>query len=223
MSAPNPKTVPGDLPRNGADFHDVAFMAAQLAAGLVQIHGGGSEVNGVIADRAVSIALDISDRCRVLAYGGTPATGIGVLMLIASAIATQEGDFNPDPSVTPQERANPGDLRYANQKNATAPGWDGKPPAPIATFVATGKASALQNGTIALLRDILAKAAEGMTLRELLTVDAPSNENDTAVYIANVEAWTGLPLDVPVAQLIEPLASLSAAGQPAAAAQPVTE
>ncbi len=53
-----------------------------------------------------------------------------------------------------------------------------------------------------LLRDLMAKANRGMTIRQAIAMFAPSFENDTAQYQANVEAWTGYPLDTPLIDVV---------------------
>ena len=107
---------------------------------------------------------------------------------LVSSIARQEGFFAGDQKLTPVVRNNPGDLRYAHQRNATSP--DGttegmQNPEPIAVF------SSLEAGIAALYRDVLAKIATGASLKEVIYVFAPPNENNSATYLANVAAWTG--------------------------------
>ena len=110
--------------------------------------------------------------------------------LLVSAIATQEGNWG----------TNPGNLRVAGQAHAI--GQAGT----LASFQGDADGSGRQYGVLALYRDVLAKAAQGLTIRQLVAVYAPPNENDTGVYIRNVLDWTGLPGDVPLVQLIpEPI------------------
>lgn len=120
-----------------------------------------------------------------------------VIELICCAIATEEGYFGA--GTTPRLRNNPGDLRYAKQANASAPGWNGVGIAPVATFTTS------QAGIVGLFRDVLAKVATGVTLRQLIYEFAPPNENNSALYVKNVLDWTGLPADVPVLTLIPDL------------------
>lgn len=134
---------------------------------------------------------------------------------IVNAIATQEGWFSADPKAAPRTRNNPGDLRFAGQKNATAPGWvSGRnTPPPIATFVGDGFAPGAKYGATALFRDVWAKVVTGMTFRQIIMVYAPPNENDTAGYIKNMADWTGLPLDKPVISLIPDLVDMRVKGE----------
>jgi hypothetical protein len=93
------------------------------------------------------------------------------LYRLACAISTAEGWFNLDPYVLPRRNNNPGDLKFAGQMNAVK---DGE----FARF------SCPEAGIVALYRQILARAAQGCTLRELIESWAPPNENDTANYLA---------------------------------------
>jgi len=113
--------------------------------------------------------------------------------LICSAIATQEGFFSSDPEVIPRKQNNPGDLRYAGQLGAT--GWK-IAPEPIATF------SDLPHGVAALYRQVWQWVAMGLTLREMI---ARQDQATEAVYLANVQEWTGLPADTPILELLPPL------------------
>jgi hypothetical protein len=124
--------------------------------------------------------------------------------LIVCGIATQEGWFG-DKNNIPVVRNNPGDLRYAEQLNASAPGWDGKGVAPIATFTKPS------TGITGAFRDVWAKVAKGVTLRELIAVYAPAgvDGNDTTEYLKNMLAWTGLPADTPILDLLPPLVKLN--------------
>lgn len=107
---------------------------------------------------------------------------------LVSAVAHMEGAAVA--GSIPQVRHNPGNLRYAHQANATRP--DGSTLGnlavePIAEFRST------EAGICALYRDLLAKIAQGQTLRQLIYVYAPpSDGNDTAAYLANVLTWTGI-------------------------------
>jgi len=55
-----------------------------------------------------------------------------------------------------------------------------------------------QAGRAALENDLAIKVNRGMTLTSLLNMYAPPIENDTATYIRNVSAWTGIPPNVPL-------------------------
>lgn len=51
-------------------------------------------------------------------------------------------------------------------------------------------------GWAALERDLQLKINKGMSLDQLISAWAPPHENDTAGYLANVAAWTGIPTGV---------------------------
>lgn len=123
--------------------------------------------------------------------------------LLACAIATQEGWFAPSGSTQPQLKNNPGDIRYAQQLNATAPEWSGHPPAPIATFKTPA------TGMTGLYRQLWMQVAEGQTVAQIIAQWAPAGENQTTLYLRNVLAWTGLPADTPVLDLLPPLVNLT--------------
>ncbi len=121
------------------------------------------------------------------------------------AIATQEGWFGPSTNI-PVQRHNPGDLRFAHQANATRP--DGTTAGtlavePIAVF------SDAQAGICGAFRDVWAKVALGEAVRQIISIYAPPNENNTSQYLQNVLNWTKLPADTPVLQLLPPLTKLS--------------
>lgn len=121
--------------------------------------------------------------------------------LLACAIATQEGWFTP--GTTPAVRHNPGDLRYAQQMNAGAPGWDGTGSPPIATFTSD------ETGITGLYRQLWLQVAKHQTVAQIIAQWAPPNENDTSTYLWNVLAWTGLPANTPVLQLLPKLVNLA--------------
>lgn len=120
---------------------------------------------------------------------------------LCAAIARQEGFFSKNPSVTPIINHNPGDIRFAHQTNATRP--DGSTVGnlqvePIAKF------SSAQAGICGLYRDVLAKVATGMTLRELIYVWAPASDgNQPGSYLDNVASWTGIAKDQKLIDLFE--------------------
>ena len=120
--------------------------------------------------------------------------------LIVYAIATQEGELSS------HTRNNPGNLRYSGQHGATRPdGYTGPVRAdePVAQF------DTWVGGIIALYRQIWLQVAMGQTVRQIVSQFAPPNENDTAVYIADVAKWTGLALDTPVRDLLPPLVRMN--------------
>ena len=125
--------------------------------------------------------------------------------LLVCAIATQEGWFGPSTNM-PVERNNPGDLRFAHQDNATRP--DGTTAGnlsaePVAVFTKPS------TGICGAFRDIWAKTAAGETIRQIIGIYAPPNENNTSKYLEDVLAWTGLPADTPILDLLPPLTQLN--------------
>jgi hypothetical protein len=121
------------------------------------------------------------------------------LELLACAIATQEGFFSP--GTTPVVRNNPGDIRYAGQKGAAPPAH----PNDIATF------QTLPLGVTALFRQLWLQVATGQTVRQIIASWAPAgvDGNDNTAYLKNVLAWTGLPADTPVLDLLPPLVKMN--------------
>lgn len=100
-------------------------------------------------------------------------------------------------NVTPTINNNPLDIRYANQANALPEATVAGHPAPIARFGTKGA------GVCAGYRDLLAKIANGMTLRQLIYVFAPPNENNSKVYLEFVVKETGIALDKKLIELFE--------------------
>lgn len=137
---------------------------------------------------------------------------MGLIERLASAIACQEGWFDPlqdgKPNI-PQLLNNPGDLVFDGQTGAI----EGKTAAGEMTgaiFHDTGPDFAQwptpRAGIVGLYRDLLSKIAHGMTLRQLIEVWAPPEENNTDQYLKNVQEWTGIHVpDVPLLTLVEPL------------------
>jgi hypothetical protein len=107
--------------------------------------------------------------------------------LLVSAIATQEDNW---------QGTNPGNLRMVGQPHASGRAQS------IANFSSDQEGSGRQYGVLALYRDVLAKAAMGLSIRQIIAIFAPPSENDTQIYIRNVLEWIGLPGDVPLVQLI---------------------
>jgi hypothetical protein len=101
------------------------------------------------------------------------------LELFASAIATKEGWFAPIPNL-PRTNNNPGDLRASPLTR----------PKDKYNFVVFTNP---REGTAALYHDLLLKAMRGMSVAQIITAWAPpSDGNNTAQYIKEVCAWTGL-------------------------------
>jgi hypothetical protein len=123
--------------------------------------------------------------------------------LLACAIATQEGFFAN--GTIPVTRNNPGDLYFAGQLGATLPVAGSKDPE-IAVFVSSSR------GVTALFRQLWLQVAMGQSVREVVAQWAPaSGGNNSAEYLANVLAWTGLPADTPVLELLPALVPLNGA------------
>jgi hypothetical protein len=118
--------------------------------------------------------------------------------LLACAIATQEGWFVR--AALPFLRNNPGDLTYAGQVGASRVSGS-----PIAAF------SSPALGLTALFRQLWLQVAQGQTVTEIIYQWAPPAANNSAAYLADVLAWTGLPADVPVLSLLPPLTQLNTA------------
>lgn len=114
------------------------------------------------------------------------------MLLIACAIATQEGFFVA--GSFPQLHNNPGDLEFAGQIGASKVQGS-----PLAHF------ESLPLGVNALYRQIRAMIALNMTLWELID---KWSATDKEAYQANVAAWTGLPVYVPLLQLLPLLVKL---------------
>ena len=115
--------------------------------------------------------------------------------LLACAIATQEGFFAG--STAPKLRNNPGDLDYASQLGAQFPIGGGG----IAYFDTLG------HGIAAMYRQLWLQVAQGQTVRQIIE---QWDEPDAVIYLKNVLAWTELPADVPVLDLLPPLVRLTA-------------
>ena len=112
---------------------------------------------------------------------------------LAAAIACQEGWFDPGIN-TPKLLYNPGDLRFAEQTGA------------IKATRGFARWPTPQAGIVGLYRDLYAKIAAGMSLKTLIYVWAPPSENNSAVYLQNVQKRTGIQnVDTPLLTLIEPL------------------
>ena len=109
---------------------------------------------------------------------------------IASAIATQEG-FWVSGSI-PQTFNNPGDLRAAPWLAA---------PQVVNGYV---KFDSPAQGIAGLFHQIALDVARGWTLRQLIEKWAPPiDSNNTEKYLSNVMAWTNLPADQPLQELLE--------------------
>ena len=119
------------------------------------------------------------------------------VMLLASAIATQEGFFAATATI-PSLRNNPGDLIYAGQIGAVRPARRSADPA-IAVF------ASLPLGIAALYRQLWLQVAQGQTVRQIINQWDPGNPT----YLTNVLEWTGLPADTPMLELLPPLVKMN--------------
>ena len=107
-----------------------------------------------------------------------------LLHRIASAIATAEGWFSPDPNARPRRNHNPGNLTASPLERTK----DGR-------FV---RFKHDQEGTAALYNQVARHILRGWTLRQFITAWAPPSENDTENYIRETVRRTGLDPDVPL-------------------------
>lgn len=86
---------------------------------------------------------------------------------------------------------NPGNIRK------TSTPWQGL--APVQDDPEFFKFIAPEWGIRAMARILYTYRGRGLdTIREIVTTWAPPHENNTAAYIENVAAWTGIPADRPV-------------------------
>jgi hypothetical protein len=111
-----------------------------------------------------------------------------VIQSLADAVTRMEGYF-------------PGTRAYRNKNPGNIRGGSIYPQYPVDdqgfTVFPTAEA-----GRAALERDMQAKVNQGLTLQSLVYKYAPpTDNNDSAQYVANMATWTGLPVDVPLNQL----------------------
>lgn len=115
---------------------------------------------------------------------------------IADAIIRMEGSMLPN-SVNMRmvrERGlwNVGHLVWAGQRGAVPVDINGRLWAGWPSY---------EEAYEGLMRQIRLDASRGLTLEQFISKYAPSYENDTRSYIANVSMWTGIPPDTPLAAL----------------------
>lgn len=103
---------------------------------------------------------------------------------LACAIATAEGWFNPDPTVLPRRNNNPGNLRASPLDRVKNKG-----------YVVFGSP---EEGIAGLYHQIAKHILRGYSLRKLIEVWAPPNENNTANYLAETVRRTGFDPEVPL-------------------------
>jgi hypothetical protein len=102
------------------------------------------------------------------------------LLVLLSAMATQEGFFTPTSIAA--KNANPGNLRFAGQEGSKPSQYGG--PIPFAQFTSLGV------GTAACLRLICKYIQEGASLKSLIYHWAPptgaDGGNNSALYVTEV-------------------------------------
>jgi hypothetical protein len=99
---------------------------------------------------------------------------------IASAIYRQEGAV---------QNNNPGNLMYAGQPGAI--GADSRGFAIFSTLQ-LGQTAEVNQINLDITRGTCATSAPVTDLSDLITCLSPPSQNDTATYISNVSAWTGI-------------------------------
>jgi hypothetical protein len=110
-----------------------------------------------------------------------------ILFLLASAIATAEGWFNPDPSVIPRRLNNPGNLRNAPWL-AGAKKEKG--------FVHFNSA---EEGIAGLYHQLALDVSRGLTLEQLIRKYSPASDgNNTENYIVETMRRVKIERDVPI-------------------------
>jgi len=134
---------------------------------------------------------------------------MGTIEDIINAIIRQEDPNNPQAvhsrMVTQFGKYDPGHLVYAGQRGAS----------PI--VLSTGGRSwagwnSWQEGVQGIRNQIRLDARRGHTLESFIHKYAPVSENPTSVYVANVEAWTGIPRGTSLSQVADPLGGYQGGG-----------
>ena len=122
-----------------------------------------------------------------------------VLESICSAIAKQEGWFDPSGTTRPQRNYNPGDLRSAP--------WLAAPVIEGGYWKAPGAAA----GIAGLYHQVALNIARGYSLRKLIQAWAPATDgNDPDAYLNHVMAATGITnADQPLQELLPLVPSTS--------------
>jgi len=117
---------------------------------------------------------------------------------LADAIIRMEGSMLPGSvnmtMVTRHGLWNVGHLVWADQRNAVPVIINGRAWAGWPTY---------DEAYAGLVRQIRLDASRGMTLSRFISKYAPAKENNTAVYIANVSAWTGIPPDARLSDVLD--------------------
>lgn len=116
---------------------------------------------------------------------------------IANAIYTQEG---------PTQNNNPGNLLYAGQAGATGKDYRGFA---IFSSLAAGQAAEVNQLQLLATRGTCATGAPVNTLADALACLTPPSDNNTAAYIANVSAATGVDPNTSLASLLAGTSSTS--------------
>jgi hypothetical protein len=105
---------------------------------------------------------------------------------LAQAIARQESNYGTAGRAAVNN--NPGNLRDYRKPDGSWAIW----PALAHDDAGFPRFASMDAGWAALRRDLALKAARGMTLEQIIYAWAPPKENNTAAYLQDVVAWTGL-------------------------------
>lgn len=109
---------------------------------------------------------------------------------LAEAIAHEEGFYVP--GSVPALDCNPGDLRHSPHSFHTADSPDG-----------IGKIDSDADGWADLERQLQLCADRGMTIAQCIYDYAPPNENNSAAYLAYVNAYVGCNSDMLVSEALK--------------------
>jgi hypothetical protein len=117
---------------------------------------------------------------------------------LADAVVRMEGSMLPGSvnmtMVAQHGLWNVGHLVWADQRNAVPVVINGRTWAGWPTY---------DEAYAGLIRQIRLDTSRGMTLSQFIAKYAPKNENNTAAYIANVSAWTGIPPDARLSDALD--------------------
>jgi hypothetical protein len=112
---------------------------------------------------------------------------------LAKLIAQAEGFFKP--GSLPQRRRNPGDLRHSPHSSHVGIDPDG-----------IGIIPSAEDGWEDLERQLRIYAERGMTMRQMIAVYAPPNENNTTGYLERVCKGLQCGPDLPVSEALKQVA-----------------
>lgn len=114
---------------------------------------------------------------------------MSLITTLADAMQRKEGFF---PGSRAYRNNNPGNLWDGIGKGKTARIWPNLPIDDLGFVIYPDYAA----GRAALERQLALDISRGLTLENLIAKYAPNSENDTSKYLADVAAWTGLPMGV---------------------------